>query len=323
MTDLLDDFFILEKIKLKQPFNLFLTVQDLRNSYPGFEIYEYAFDRNKFFLVLERDNVVLPVVVLANSIINPEIKIYIPLTFQRKANNLKWIIEKVKKVLNLDIDLNKFYQKAKRDKVLKKVIRDLQGLTFPATPTYFESLVRAIIEQQLSYNLTIIIENRFIKKFGSFIKIGKIKYFAFPNPKRLAVAKDNEFQSCGLSQRKGEYIRRLSRQIIEGKLNFKELNQLDDKLLIQELKRIKGVGQWTAEYVLVRGFRRINFTPLDDLFLKKIVAYYYFKNKKKVKDISRLEMEKIFSEISEFSGLASFYLLSHYNLKVKNKVNND
>jgi DNA-3-methyladenine glycosylase II len=151
--------------------------------------------------------------------------------------------------------------------------RELWGLKNPTTPTVFEALVDSIVEQQISLKVANSLENRIIKKFGAALDLEGAIYFAYPTPQQLTSVSIEEFRQCGLSFRKGEYIKGASTLIAEGKLNLEELkNYESSEQIIRELDKIRGIGVWTAELTIVRGMQRLEALPADDLGLKRVIS---------------------------------------------------
>jgi len=82
-------------------------------------------------------------------------------------------------------------------------------------------------------------------------------------------------RTCGLSARKVDYLRDLSRHFLEGTLATVNWHDLDDEILIQKLVEVKGIGRWTAEMFLIFHLHRPDILPLDDLGLQRAVSLHY------------------------------------------------
>jgi len=79
-------------------------------------------------------------------------------------------------------------------------------------------------------------------------------YFAYPTPQRLASVSAKEFRQCGLSCRKGEYIKGASTLIVKGKLNLETLKNFESaEQIVRKLDEIREIGVWTAELTMLRG----------------------------------------------------------------------
>lgn len=212
----------------------------------------------------------------------------------------------VRTLFNLDLDLKPFFEQAREDSVLAQLTQKLRGLRSPTTPTVFEALIDSIIEQQISLTIANTMERRLIKSFREVLALGKEVYYAFPTPVDLASTSIRKLRGYGLSQRKAEYIRDVSKMVADGKLSlekFKGYEDSDD--IIAELDAIRGIGIWTAEMTMIRGMQRAEAFPADDVGLRRVIAHYYCKDRR----ISSEEARKIAEKWGKWKGLASFYLI--------------
>lgn len=224
-------------------------------------------------------------------------------------------IRDAKKVIcilfNMDLDLKPFYKAVKGDQVMSRLILSLRGLRSPNTETVFEALVDSIIEQQISLRAAWSLQRRLTETFGEALHLdGKI-YYAFPGPQRLAYASVEELRGCGLSYKKSEYIRDMSRLVLNG-LDLEKIKGQNQEQIIQELTRIRGVGVWTVELTMVRGMRKLDAMPADDLGLRRCISHYYCQDRKITGDEARLIARRWMG----WRGLASFYLIAAERLGI-------
>lgn len=236
-----------------------------------------------------------------------EPKIYVTLTPDQDltANDIRMAAKIVVALFNMNLDLLPFYESVKGDRVMNKITHLLRGLRNPSTATVFEALVDSIVEQQISLKVAWSLERRLIETFGDELTLGEKTYYAFPEPEKLAEASIGELRDCGLSTRKSEYIRDLSKLVLKGLdlEKFKEYN--DQGKIIDELKRIRGIGVWTAELAMVRGMSKLDAMPADDLGLRRCISHYYCADRKITGDQARRVAEAWMG----WRGLASFYLI--------------
>ena len=111
-------------------------------------------------------------------------------------------------------------------------------------------------------------------------------------------------RNCGLSQRKVEYLMEIARQFANGAVNPGEWDTLDDETVIEQLVRVRGVGRWTAEMVLIFGLLRPNVLPLDDLGLQRAVSLQYFAGRR----VSMRTIEKLARNWQPWRSVATWYL---------------
>jgi DNA-3-methyladenine glycosylase II len=216
-------------------------------------------------------------------------------------------IEKViDSLFNLRLDLNQFYEQAKNDEVMSRLVQKLRGLKSPTTPTVFEALVDSITEQQISLTVAHKLENNIVKEFGDVLKLKDEVYYAYPTPQKLASATVKRIRECGLSERKAQYIKHVSNLIVDEKLNLEKLqSHKDTREIINKLDEIYGIGVWTAELTVLRGMHRPDAMPADDLGLRRHISHYYSNDRR----ISSDEARKIAEKWGKWKGLAGFYLI--------------
>lgn len=220
--------------------------------------------------------------------------------------------ETVRRLFNMDLDLLPFYEAVKGDRVMSMLTERLRGLHSPTTQTAFEALVDSIIEQQISLKAAWSLERRVVEAFGNILRIDDKAYYAFPRPETLAFTTVEALRDCGLSMRKAEYVRDSARLVMDG-LDLESLRDYDDNSIIEELKKIRGVGVWTAELTMVRGMQRLDAIPADDLGLRRCISHYYCGGRK----ITSLEARRIAEAWRGWRGLASFYLITAERLGIE------
>ncbi|MGZ7135732.1 MAG: DNA-3-methyladenine glycosylase family protein, partial [Methanobacterium sp.] len=215
-------------------------------------------------------------------------------------------LQTVNKLFNLDFNLNPFYDEVKDEKILSKLTQELKGLKSPATASVYESLVDAIVEQQISLRVAHSIQLKIIKKYGSTLNVDGHTYYAYPTPKQLNNAPFNELRECGLTLRKTEYIKSISNDIEQGKLDLEKFRDYKDaNKIINELCKIRGIGLWTAEFVMIRGLNRLESLPADDIGIRRVISQYYCGGRR----ISSDDTRKIAESWGKWKGLAAFYLI--------------
>jgi DNA-3-methyladenine glycosylase II len=214
--------------------------------------------------------------------------------------------EAVKFIFNLDFDLCSFYQDVKNNSIMQQIAQQLYGLKNSTTPTVFEALVDSIVEQQISIKVAHTIEERLVKKFGETLTLDGETYYAYPLPQNIAAVSISEVQSCGLSQRKAQYIQGAAQLIVDSKLDLEHLkNQEDPEEIISELDEVRGIGIWTAELTMLRGMQKLDALPADDFGIRRVISRYYCNGK----PIKTAEAREIAKTLGRWKGLAAFYLI--------------
>ncbi len=265
------------------------------------------YENGRFWQVIRiNDKLILATVETAGTVDKPEVQAELKSNKKITGEDKKKAEAAVNTLFSLDLDLKPFYETVKDDQVMAGLTRKLWGLKTPTTPTVFEALVDAIVEQQISMKVATSIENRIIKNFGDVLDLEGTVYYVYPTPQRLATVSVEEFRQCGLSFRKGEYIKGASMLIADGKLDLEKLRSYDSsERIIRELDEIRGIGVWTAEFTILRGMQRLEALPADDLGLRRDISRYY----RDGNVIKSAEARRIAEGWGNWKGLAAYYLV--------------
>jgi len=211
----------------------------------------------------------------------------------------------VSSMFNIYDDLVPFYHTVRNDPVMKDLTRRFNGLKSPTTPTLYEALVDSIIEQQISLKVAQGLQVRLVKKTGKRLELGPDVYYCYPTPGALAAAPESLFRDCGMTRRKGEYIKELSGAIVSGDLDLDKFRDYNDTgRIIREMMEIRGIGKWTAELAIIRGIHKLDAFPADDVGLQRILSRLYRNGNKVTSDEARV----IAGGWGAWQGLAAFYL---------------
>jgi DNA-3-methyladenine glycosylase II len=178
----------------------------------------------------------------------------------------------LERLLGLDVDLAGFYRLAGSDPVLAPLAARFRGFKPPRYATLFECLVNAIACQQVTLTLGIRLLNRLAGHLGRAVPGWGGDVRAFPGPEELAAAGSELLRGLGFSRQKAQALLELAGTMLRGDLSFDSLASLDDADAVARLRELRGVGRWTAEYVLLRGLGRLHVFPGDDVGARNRLA---------------------------------------------------
>lgn len=176
----------------------------------------------------------------------------------------------VRWMLGTDQELASFYALAESDPALAGLARQFPGLHLPRTATLFEALTIAILGQQISASVARTMRTLLIERYGARAEFDGVTYFAFPRPEAILSATPEELRELKLSRSKAEYVRIIAAAALEP--GWDELYELPDDEVVRRLTALRGVGNWTAQWTLVRGLARPDALPLGDLALRRGVS---------------------------------------------------
>lgn len=186
----------------------------------------------------------------------------------------------VKKILTTMLgtnrDLTQFYKLVKQNRSLIPLADRLLGVKPTRYPSLFEALVNAISCQQITLDLGILLLNRLSNHFG-------VKFdgqSAFPTPVALAQVNEADLKPLGFSRQKARAIISLAKILTEDEHFFAEIENLTNEQAMAFLTQLRGIGRWSAEYVLLRGLGRLEVFPGDDVGAQKNLMLWLKLNKR-------------------------------------------
>ena len=182
----------------------------------------------------------------------------------------------------------------KKDPKLAKIINHVGKYQIRTSRNYYESLVEAIITQQLAGSAAKAISNRFRSLYGKL----------FPKPIDVINTSDSKLRKTGLSRMKIEYIKELSKAIEAKKLKMRSISKLSDEEVIEQLTQVKGIGRWTAEMFLIFSLGRMDVLPVGDLGLRKGIQLYNSAEELP----NAVEMEKLAEKWRPYRTVATWYI---------------
>ncbi len=162
------------------------------------------------------------------------------------------------------------------DPVMAATIERVGPCTLVPNPNLFETLVDAIVSQQISVKAADAIMARLRTATPG----------GLPTPAALLTLEHDALRAVGLSTPKARYVRDLTERVSSGQLDLKLLETLEDEVVIEELTKVKGIGRWTAEMMLIFSLGRPDVLPVDDLgFVEGVRGAYGLEERPKPKEM--------------------------------------
>jgi DNA-3-methyladenine glycosylase II len=181
----------------------------------------------------------------------------------------------------------------KKDRIMKRIIPIHGEGTIESRGDPFMTLARSIVGQQISVKAAESVWQRVLKGCG--------KGFTPLTVQRLGL---EGLRTCGLSQRKAEYVTDLAGHFKEKLVHPQNWGEMQDEEVINELIAIRGIGRWTAEMFLIFNLQRPNILPLDDVGLLKAISTHYFSGE----PVSRFEAREVSEAWAPWRTVATWYL---------------
>ncbi len=181
----------------------------------------------------------------------------------------------VRTIFSLDDPLEEFYRAAGSEPVLRDTPRRFAGLRIPRDGSLYESLVHAVIGQQLSVAVATTMERRLVALAGAVQRVDGSDVPYLPGPRRYLALGPEEVATIGLSRAKRSALEGIARTALAGELEpLAEFLSADRETAIARLDALPGVGQWTAENALLRGAGRRDLFLAGDLGIRVALAAY-------------------------------------------------
>jgi len=184
-----------------------------------------------------------------------------------------------------------------KDKKLKKIIEQQPVYVLSKRKNVYLHLCSSIMSQQLNTKMADILYKRFIILYNT----------KTPKPQQILDTPFETLRGIGLSNAKVNYVHNVCRFFIEEKITDAALHKMSNDELIKYLSKIKGVGQWTVEMILMFTLGREDVFALDDFGIQQSVAKLYgldTSNKKLLKE----KMIKVSEKWKPYRTYACRYL---------------
>ncbi|MBT1702757.1 DNA-3-methyladenine glycosylase family protein [Chryseosolibacter indicus] len=215
-----------------------------------------------------------------------------------------WIRAYVQEWFDLETDLKPFYALAAKDKLLQPLVDKFYGYRIMGQPDLFESLVWAVLGQQINLQFAYTLKARFVEKFGERLFWNNESFYLFPTAKLVTTLNDDVLLPLQFSRQKSKYTITIAEAFASGEISKEKLAGLPLVEAKEQLIKIKGVGNWTANYALMKTFRYPDAFPLEDAGIHNAI-----KNLKKMDRKPTLdEVKKIFKKYKGWEAYATLYL---------------
>jgi DNA-3-methyladenine glycosylase II len=194
------------------------------------------------------------------------------------------------------------------DPVIERIAAQNPLPEIKVTTNLFVDLVEDIVAQQLSSKVADTIFKRFCNLFPEGI----------PTSDSLLQKSHEQLRAIGLSNAKANYVKNIAQYFLDNDFSVDKVNHLTDEEIVSELIKIKGVGVWTAQMVLIFSLNRPNVFPYGDLAIQQGMNSIYnlqLQGKDLVKEIA-----KISENWQPYRTIGTRYVWLSVNLAKKNGV---
>jgi AraC family transcriptional regulator of adaptative response / DNA-3-methyladenine glycosylase II len=171
------------------------------------------------------------------------------------------IIERIRFMFDLNADWTAIVNGLSGDPLLARAVKEMPGLRVPGCWDPFELSIRAILGQQITVKGATVLAGRLASKFGTHYRRGNgnLLTHLFPTASVLAQASLDE---VGLTRARAETIRRFAIAVRDGQVRFDA--GLDAQSVIERMRKVPGIGEWTAQYIAMRALGEPDAFPPGD-----------------------------------------------------------
>lgn len=209
------------------------------------------------------------------------------------------VIEELNRIFHWNeslLEVHQFFQNTNLHQLFERQF----GTPLVGDFSVYSCLVRCIVHQQVNMKFAFTLTERFVHTYG-YQKNG---VWFYPKPETVAALRPEELRALQFSQRKAEYVIDLSRKIVDGEVEIDKLDKLTDEEIYEKLTKLRGIGPWTVQNVLLFGLGRKNVLPAKDIGVQNAIKQYFsLPNKPTLTEIEQLE-----KEWSPYKSYATFYL---------------
>jgi len=160
-----------------------------------------------------------------------------------------------------------------RDPVIARLDAAFPGLRTVRQFDLLAAMVRSISAQQVNLRWAVTTRRRLAEAFGERHQVGEHVVYSL-SAERLAAASVAEIRALQFTTRKAEYIISTAEAIASGRISIAELEALSHEEVLSRLVALRGIGRWTAEWILARTLGR-PCVVAGDLGVRKAVGLAY------------------------------------------------
>jgi 3-methyladenine DNA glycosylase/8-oxoguanine DNA glycosylase len=164
-------------------------------------------------------------------------------------------------------------QLATRQPDAARLLDNKPALWLPLTAEPFEALCWAIIGQQINLSFATALRRSLIQLAG--VPIAGSTLLAHPGPAQVAALSAEQLTAQRFSRSKAAYLLGAAQAVLDGSLPLDALPGLDAAEAESRLLALRGVGPWTARYVMLRGLGFADCAPIGDSGLATALQRFY------------------------------------------------
>jgi DNA-3-methyladenine glycosylase II len=212
------------------------------------------------------------------------------------------VVERITFFLSLKDDLQPFYRLGREDPDFAPIIEHLYGYHQVKFLTPFENACWAVLTQRNPMKIAQQTKQALVEKYGSSLEVSGSVYWAFPEPMQIAVVDESELLKMIRNDRRTEYLVAVARAFSEADEEF--LKTASDEEVEAWLRNIKGIGEWSATFIMVRGLGRMERVPLTEARLFEAASKVYGHGE----ELNRDDLKRLADKYGLWQGYWAHYI---------------
>ena len=212
------------------------------------------------------------------------------------------VTERMAFFLSLQDDLQPFYRIGRDDPDFAPIIEHLYGYHQVKFLTPFENACWAVLTQRNPMKIAQKTKQALVEKYGSELEVNGSVYWAFPEPMQIVVADESELLKVIRNDRRTEYLLSIARAFSEVDEEF--LKTAPDEEVEAWLRNIKGIGEWSATFIMVRGLGRMEHVPLTETRLFEAASKVYGHGE----ELNRDNLKRVADTYGSWQGYWAHYI---------------
>src|SRR5699024_3615684 len=178
-----------------------------------------------------------------------------------------------------------------KDLILGRAMDEIGRIKRSIDTYIFSSLISSVIGQQISNQAALTVKMRFLNLVGEI------------TPENIMKVKITDIQQCGMTMRKAEDIKGIAESAMRKEIDFEMLKKLSDKEVITKLTQLKGIGEWTAEMLVIHSLQRQNVISYHDIAIRRGMKKLY-----QMEELPKKTFNRYKENYHPYATTASLYL---------------
>lgn len=203
--------------------------------------------------------------------------------------------------LSLNDDLEPFYAIGRDDPAFAPIIDDLYGYHQARFPSAFENAVWAMLSQRNLMSVARTMKDGLTARYGQSITVDGTTYYAFPEAADLALPTPDELNEVVGNRWKSETVSGVARAFAQVDEHW--LAESPYEVANQWLRSVKGIGPWSASFILLRGLGRMERLPVAEKWLLKAASQCYG-----LPTLTEIDLQKLARPYGDYAGYWAHYL---------------